>query len=307
MIGDAIAFYPVIRGLLFIVLLLLVGTQTAAWIVRRRFGDEAGEPAHHLQHKITDLAGRLAIALLALTLARAGAQLWSLKDPTDSLSWDFAKVVLLDGTWGYSWILQTVAAFSLCAITSSPSRRATRFRPFVPFLILLVLWAQTGMGHAASGFWNGPLGRGLQLAHLVGGGVWLGTLGVLAVAVFPALDHAEGHPLLGGVLQDFSVAARSGAAMVVLAGLLITLKYAGSVSAFLAAAWGRLLMLKFAGLGGVAGLGWYNWRVVTPGIARGDPDGAARLRRAVRAELALGLVMLAITAFLVATQLPREQ
>ena len=242
----------------------------------------------------------------ALLLARAAVQVWSLKDPTEPFTWDFTKAVLFDSAWGNSWLLQTFAAIALSANASLAPHLSSRLRPLVPLLIVLVLWAQTGMGHAASGFWHGPLGRGLEMMHLIGGGIWLGTLGVLAVAVFPALHASESLPLLSGVLRDFSVAARTGAALVVLAGLLITLKYAGSLSAFLAADWGRLLLLKVAGLAGVAGVGWYNWRILTPTLATAGSIGVARLRRAVRMELALGLMMLGITAFLVATQLPRE-
>ena len=306
MIGEATTFYPVIRGLLFITLLLLVGTQTASWIVARQFGAATEALTRRVQRAVDAFATPLGLLLLFLSVARATVQLWSLKDPTEPLTLDFVRAVLLEGTWGTSWLIQSIAAVLLLASSSLTSRRLVRREALVPLLILAALWAQTGMGHAASTFWNGPLGRGLQLTHLIGGGIWLGTLGVLAIAVFPALLQPDEQPLLSGVLRDFSGAARTGAALVVLAGLLITLKYAGSLSAFLAASWGRLLMVKVAGLGGVAGLGWYNWRVVTPEIARGDSNGAAHLRRAVRIEIALGLVMLGITAFLVATQLPRE-
>ena len=306
MIEVADTIYPVIRGLLFITLLLLVGTQAASWITRRRVGNESEEPARRILGEIADLAKRLTLLLPALALARAAAQLWSLKDPTDALSWDFTAAVLFHGTWGVAWVLQTSAAFSLCAITILTPHQSKRLRSLAPLLVVLALWAQTGMGHATSSFWHGPLGRVLQLTHLIGGGIWLGTLGVLAATVFPALGKTENLPLLSGVMRDFSVVARSGAALVVLAGLFITLKYSGSLAAFLAAPWGRLLMLKVAGLGGVAGLGWYNWRIVTPELARGGINGVARLHRAVRIEVALGLVMLGITAFLVATQLPRE-
>ncbi len=303
---DAATIYPVIRGLLFIALLLLVGTQTASWIIRRRVRDASGEPSRLAQGVIDAFATPLALLLLVLAMARAAAQIWSLKDPSDSVSLEFVRDVLLEGTWGTSWLLQSAAAMLLLVLSLLASRRWLKPATLAPWLILLALWAQTGMGHAASSFWGGPLGRILQLCHLIGGGVWLGTLGVLAVAVFPALRGDDKLPQLAGVLRDFSLAARIGASLVVLAGLLITLKYAGSVHAFLAAPWGRLLMVKVAGLGGVAGLGWYNWRIVTPAVTRGDSQSATQLRRAVRLELALGLVMLGITAFLVATQLPRE-
>lgn len=306
MIGDANALYPVVRGLLFITLLLLVGTQTASWIVQRRVADSAGELSRSIRDSIDAFATPLALLLLALSVARAAVQLWSLKDPTESLTPEFAQAVLLEGTWGTSWLLQSIAAALLLILSLLAARRPMQRATLAPLLILLTLWAQTGMGHAASNFWGGPLGRGLQLSHLIGGGVWLGTLGIMAVAVLPALSQNEARPLLTAVLAEFSVAALAGAVLVVLAGLLITLKYAGSLQAFLAAPWGRLLMLKVACLGGVAGLGWYNWRHTTPAVARGDAGGARRLHRMVRIELALGLVMLAFTAFLVATQLPRE-
>ncbi len=306
MIGDTILLYPVIRGLLFITLLLLVGTQTASWIVARQFGAAAESLTRRVQRAIDAFGMPLGGLLLFLSVARATLQLWSLKDPAEALTLEFARAVLLEGTWGTSWLIQSTAAVLFLASSSFTTRLPVKREVLAPLLIVAAVWAQTGMGHAASSFWNGPLGRGLQLTHLIGGGIWLGTLGVLAIAVFPALDRTEQQPLLAGVLRDFSSVARTGAALVVLAGLLITLKYAGSLSAFLAASWGRLLMVKVAGLGGVAGLGWYNWRIVTPEISRGDSNGVAHLRRAVRLELALGLVMLAITAFLVATQLPRE-
>ncbi len=303
---DAETFYPVVRGLFFYALLLLLGTQTAGWIAGRRLEQHHNGPATRVRGILHRWATPLAVLLLVLCLARAALQLWSLKDPDDTLTWDFTKAVLLDGIWGSSWLLQSVVALLLLILALVPQRTARYTAGVRPVLIALALWAQTGMGHAVSSFWGGSLGRVLQLSHLVGGGIWLGTLALLAMVVFPLLQDEAELPTLAGVLADFSLLARIGAALVVGSGTLIALKYAGSLHAFLGATWGRLLLLKISGLVGVAGLGWYNWRIVTPTIARGDQAGVAQLRRAVRLELALGLAMLAITAFLVATQLPRE-
>ena len=55
-------------------------------------------------------------------------------------------------------------------------------------------------------------------------------------------------------------------------------------------------------LAGVAALGWYNWKRVLPAL---DADGGSqRLRRSARAELGLGLVVLLVTAILVALPTP---
>jgi len=56
----------------------------------------------------------------------------------------------------------------------------------------------------------------------------------------------------------------------------------------------------------VMALGWYNWRVVTPALEGAHATCRERLRRAVRLELLLGLVMLAITTMLVVSPLPGE-
>lgn len=303
---DAETFYPVVRGLFFYALLLLLGSQTAGWIAGRRLGPRGSEAASRVRSILARWVTPLAALLFMLCLARAALQLWSLKDPDDPLTWDFTKAVLLDGVWGSSWLLQSVVAFLLLVLAFVPQRIAKYSADVRPILIALALWAQTGMGHAVSSFWGGSLGRVLQLTHLVGGGIWLGTLALLAMAVFPLLRDESELPTLAGVLADFSLLARLGAALIVASGALLALKYAGSLQAFLGATWGRLLLLKITGLVGVAGLGWYNWRIVTPTIVRGDQAGVAQLRRAVRLELALGMAMLAITAFLVATQLPRE-
>ncbi len=70
--------------------------------------------------------------------------------------------------------------------------------------------------------------------------------------------------------------------------------------------WGKLLMLKLALMLGVLALGWYNWRVVTPALDGVDANARQRLRFAVRFELLLGIAMLIVTAFLVASALPGE-
>ena len=70
--------------------------------------------------------------------------------------------------------------------------------------------------------------------------------------------------------------------------------------------WGRLLSVKVLLLGGVAGLGWFNWRVVTPRLLAGAAPAERDLRRAVALELLLGLLIIAVTAVLVATALPGD-
>jgi putative copper export protein len=57
---------------------------------------------------------------------------------------------------------------------------------------------------------------------------------------------------------------------------------------------------------GVAALGFWNWRVLTPRLTSGDPPAASQLRRAVAIELTLGALLIAVTAVLVGVGTPRE-
>jgi putative copper export protein len=60
--------------------------------------------------------------------------------------------------------------------------------------------------------------------------------------------------------------------------------------------------VKLCCLGGVAALGAYNWRVVQPKLEAGAGDDL--LRRSAWTELALGAVLLIVTAVLVALPAP---
>lgn len=296
--------YPIIRGLILLTLLALVGTQVATWIVTRN-RPLVGATGSRAQ-PFRALPFLLALLLLLLSAARGAAQLWSLKDPSEPLDGGLVRAILSQGSWGHAWLVQSAAALVLLLVLA---RRAplTGWRPaLVSFLVLVACWAQTGMGHAASRFWGAWAGRAIDLSHLLGAGGWLGTLAILAIAVFPSMREARSAGALAGTLRDFSAAAQVGAVLLVLSGTVTAVVYAGSVTALGTTAWGRLLLLKLLCLVGVAGLGWYNWKVVTPAIVAEAPDGAERLRRAVRFELLLGLLIIAITAVLVASPLPRE-
>ncbi|HET7321019.1 MAG TPA: CopD family protein, partial [Longimicrobiaceae bacterium] len=66
--------------------------------------------------------------------------------------------------------------------------------------------------------------------------------------------------------------------------------------------YGRTLLLKLVLLLGVFGTGAYNWLRVKPSL--GGEEAAAHLRRSAAAELGIGVIVLAVTAMLVATPLP---
>jgi len=169
--------------------------------------------------------------------------------------------------------------------------------------VVLRLYAQSVAMHGAARAFDRPLvaamlttttwGRGwlLQIVSVVvaltgfwfarrgGRAAWgLAATGAVGLAFTPALSgHAASAPTLT------SLAILADALHVVGAG-----------------GWlGSLLVLKLAILSIVAATGAYNWRRIKPTLR--DAKSAVRLRRAATFEVAAGVLVLVVTAILVAT------
>lgn len=299
---------PAVRGLTLLALLLLVGLGIAAPLAARAGTDQDPEAAALLRGWFTRLPGLIAWFLLMLSLARGALQVLAFSDPGGPIDPVLARAVLLEGSWGLGWTLVTAGAFLLLALSWLLMARPVAQRRVVLGFALVLAWAQAGMGHGADeALWSRGLGRAIHLGHLLGGGLWLGTLMILALAVFPTLATPERQPILARVVARFSIPARAGAALLLVSGATATWHYTGPLTAVPGTAWGQLLLVKLGLLGGVAALGWYNWRRITPALAAGEASAPSRLRRAVLAELLLGLLLLAVTAVLVGTGLPIDE
>ena len=300
-----LALYAVVRGLIYAGLLMLIGSQAARMLLARILASEV-EFATAVCDRVARVASRLVVALLVLVVVRGALQVLSLIDPGDPVTGDVVRSVLGDSPWGHAWVLQLAATVVLLATLRFRGTGANSAVLPGNIVVAVLIWAQTGMGHAATNRWPALLGRVLDGAHLFGAGLWLGTLAVLAIVALPRLGDHQRHAALCRVVRGFSIYARAGVSLVVISGAVAALVYAGSVSSLLAATWGRLLLLKLVGMLGVLGLGWYNWRVVTPALEGTHPDARARLQVAIRIELLLALTMLAITTMLVVSPLPGE-
>jgi putative copper export protein len=300
-----LALYAVVRGLIYVGLLLLVGTQAAGALFARQVHDaELADPLHR---RLIRFARWLLAPLIVAMLARGVLQLMSFLDPGDVITFDLVRGGLFSGSWGHAWLLQVAATTAGLAVLTWRRDRVRTPDPLTVILAAVILWAQTGMGHAAGDNWRGVSGRLLDLTHLTGVGLWVGTLAVVLVVGLPLLRAEPQLPALASVARAFSVYARVGALLAVISGATAALVYSGGSLAIIpASAWGRLLLLKLAGMLGVLAVGWYNWRVVTPALEARHVNSPDTLRRAIRVELGLSLVMLAITTLLVVSPLPGE-
>jgi putative copper resistance protein D len=216
-------------------------------------------------------------------------------------------VVLSSGSWGTGWILQTAGAFALLALSWLLRNDLRRLLWTVAGFALLLILAQSGMGHGAADTWQPViLGRFVHTSHLVGAGAWLGTLAMLSLTVFPSLRSDDQLGFLTAIVKGYSRIARAAVALVVASGGIATWHYSARLVELPQSDWGALLLVKLVlvGMAGVVGL--WNWRRITPRLVSGEPTSATQLRRMVLVELALGLVIVGITAVLGATAIPRD-
>ncbi len=151
--------------------------------------------------------------------------------------------------------------------------------------------------------------------HVLAGGLWLGTLAVLVVALFPLLlrgdavgrdpDVRPGGSRLDAVVRRFSRLALVSSALLGVTGVITAWRHLGALDALWTTPYGWALDVKLLIVATIAAFGFYNWRVATPALSAGSGD--ARLAQASLREVSLGLLVLAVTAILVSLPAPAER
>lgn len=298
-----IDFYAAARGLAFIAALMLIGACTFAALVPRwrRSGDDDQSLAARALSRTWRIAAFATVLLLFAHLLRALGQVRSFLDP-EPLTWEAARPILFATTWGRGWMAQLAAATLSIPLAFVAPRRPAMGLGLLGTAALAVAATEPLTGHAIEHPWGAGLGVGLHTLHLLGSGIWLGTLFTMFRAGLglardgDATDVAE-------MVAAFSPAALVGAALAIVAGSLMGLGYIGSISALGGTTYGRALLIKLGLLAATLGLGAWNWRRVTPKL--GSPAATGQLRRSARLELLVALGLIAVTAVLVALPAPK--
>ncbi len=296
--------YAILRLFTFTAMIAVVGAIVFAMIV---------VPATH--HRVPDLpptfvveARRLAAraamastgALALLLVARLVAQSYALHGtlPNTGFFQGLART-----PWGAGFLL-TAASLSVLAIALARLRRHSWWVAAWGVLGLAVATAISGHA-AASGQWT-ILAVLSDTLHILAAGGWLGALLLVILAGIPATASLAplGRGLaIRGMVDVFSPMALAFAGMLAVTGAVAAVLRVGAWSALTGSEYGRLLLLKIAGLGLVLGVGAYNWLRLRPAL---DADRIGTLRRTAAVELALGFAVLAVTAWLVATPPPTD-
>lgn len=212
---------------------------------------------------------------------------------------------LLDTTWGTAWTWQAVGAL-LALIGFVGARRGARWGWILVGVAAIALIVTPGLsGHAAAVASLTALAVASDAAHVLGVGLWLGTLlVVLAVGIPLARREREAGRALEGLVSAFSPLALIMGGLVVGTGVIASLFHLSAVSDLWSTGYGRVLAAKVALVGIVLIMGALNWRRIGPAVGQSGGDRA--LMRSATAELAITVVIIAVTAVLVAMPLPDE-
>ena len=193
--------------------------------------------------------------------------------------------------------LQLQAIWAAAAIIAFLVARQGRDRGWKIATIALVILALTpGLaGHAASSA-SPTLSLAAATGHVLGAGIWIGGLFHLWRLTGPSSDVT-----LRRAIDAFHPVAMAGTALVVMSGVYQTWSTLGAPTNLVTTVWGRLLALKLSLVLAVLALGYKHLRTSEQTLARGDRAG---LRRSIGAEALIALAVIAVTAWLTASEKP---
>jgi len=298
--------YVLVRWVSFASLLGVLGAAFFRLVVlpgfRRGAIDGAVDEGYGLV-EATARFGRTASLLLGVaTLARLGAQALTMLDPSEprTLGW-FAA--LLGGTsWGRAWLLQMAAVFLAWWAfrrADRPGSRAVWTATLIAALILGI--APAFSGHAiATPEWT-LVAIAADSLHVLAAGGWMGGLAVMLLVGIPAIlrtAQSDQAGLVARLVNAFSPPALVLGGLVAASGLVGAWLHLGAISDLWSTTYGQVLSLKLMGVGLLFGLGALNFLRVRPSL--GQDAGTTRLRRSAGWELTVGIVVVLITAILVA-------
>jgi copper transport protein len=266
------------------------------------------------------ISGASGIVLQGATAA--GTSLWSALDATvvrevlgtrfgtvwgvRVLDWLLLGTVLLAGAATRTATTLRPAAVGAAGVAPAPGPSGRVLATLaLPVCFLVVSPALAG--HATS---QHPVAALLPLdvVHVAAMSVWVGGL-VMLLFVLPGatrrLEAPERSRLLAAVLVRFSPMALACVLALMATGVTQALIHMGGLSRLLDTPFGRAVLIKFVLLLALVALGAVNRQRVVPALRRlaaggESPGGAGRvLRRTLRAEVTLVVVVLGVTSALV--------
>ena len=286
---PAIALEAAAKAAVYAALLAAVGACAMHWLLLPRVaGDVDPDVAGGLERAIAGLTLTAAAIVCAATLLRVWTHSVSAFGLDESASAESLRTIALQSRWGAQWRWQGAAAVALLIAAAANRARRTGAWPIASLAVLAFCVTVPLVGHAS----GDPLHVTLHTIHLLGAGVWVGTLAAVLIV-------ARDAPIRLTLLRRFAPIAMSGAAMLAGAGLVMSWWYLGVFSNLWTTGYGGMLALKVALVGCVAACGGVNWQTLRGAAAPDD-----RWRPIVAMEVALAVAVVLVTSVLTETAHP---
>jgi putative copper export protein/methionine-rich copper-binding protein CopC len=301
--------FAAVRWLGFVATLGLVGVLGFGLVVRPAAARRGGAlfTLDEAARRLPALGIASGAALLIAAGLRLLAQSAAMHGTREALDLGLVSTMVTRTQWGTAWLLQLAAAvLAVIGFAVVRRRRAAWWTLALTSAAVAALSASLS-GHAAGVPRATVLAVASDSLHVLAAGGWLGTLLILVAIGIPAARRAaptERGRAVAAMVNAFSPLALACAAVVALTGVIGAWLHMGGLEALTASTYGRTLLLKLGVLSLVVATGAYNWRRVRPAVA--EERGALRLQRSAWAELAVAVVVLAVTAVLVATPTPMD-
>ena len=271
------------------------------------------EPLPDRARRSATLGMWAAAALLPAAVVRLGMEVMDLADPGLSVS-DWVQLVVTMAAhthWGTVWIVHV--ALAVVAIIAFAIARSGSKRAWVVAGVSAAGLAATPAfaGHAASMEQHRAIVMIADLLHVLCAGTWMGTLTVLVAVTLRSDAGSPGRRApeewgadIAGLVRAFSPVALTSAGILAITGTIAAWNHLDTVSSLWRSGYGRTLLVKLALVGFVLLAGAYNWQRGTPRLTAPGQDGVRAFTRSASMEAGLGILVLAVTAILVAMPLP---
>lgn len=299
--------YVAVRWMQFTALLVVLGAVAFYYAVLgslERSGTTA-VPLAEARDRSASLGTWAASALGVVVVLRLYAQSLAMHGPAAVFDSGMIGTMLSRTVWGWGWLLQlsgVAVALTGFILARRGSRGHSRGWALAALGAVALAFAPGLSGHAASAPRLTLLAVLADGIHVLGAAGWLGSLLFVVWAGIPValrLPEGERGTAVAQLVNAFSPTALVFAALAVATGTFAAWLHLESIPALWQTSYGRTLLLKLAILSVVAGTGAYNWRRVKPRL--GDAVGTRRVVRSASVELAVAVIVLAVTAVLVAT------
>jgi putative copper resistance protein D len=213
-------------------------------------------------------------------------------DWTDMWTPSIWSAVLADTEFGRIWRYRIVIAVLLCGFSLAGRRRSWRVEVGLSALFLASLGL---VGHAAmfDGV-KGWINRASQVAHLLSGGFWLGSLLPLFLCI-GALSDAGHRADAGIALKRFSGAGHFAVALVIATGLLNTRLVLDRWPIHFSSPYEALLAAKIALVLTMVCLALVNRYLLVPRLASGE-EAQRNLRVSTMVEIVVGIGVIGLVS-----------